>query len=114
MKIDNLLADHGSNIYYDPAFRNVLEDHMSFLKTHPDTKKINIESVYAYKYVGDLSGLLKHYNIDIYLHWVIMRMNGFTSFNEAGENIVELLLPDSRAIERIRQLHSTIQNKMKT
>ena len=114
MKINKLLADHGSNIYYDPVFRNVLEDHMTFLRTHEQTTRLNIESIYAYKYVGDLSGLLKHYNIDIYLHWIIMRMNNFTSYNEANDNIVDLLIPEPIVIERIRQSHITTQNKMKT
>lgn len=114
MNIDSLLADHGSNIYYDPSFRNVLEDHMTFLRTHPQTTKLVVESIYAYKYVGDLSGLLKHYNIEIYLHWTIMRMNNFTSFGDTKDDIFELLIPNSDVIERIRQSHKTIQNKMKT
>ncbi len=114
MQINSMQVSFGPNIYYDPVFRNVLEDHMSFLRTHPGTKILNIEPIYAYKYEGDLSGLLTQYRIDVKLHWIIMRMNNYYSFSENNENLSSLIIPDGDSIERIRESHKTVQNKIKT
>lgn len=107
MDIFNLEINAGSNVHYEQAFRIVLEDHLQYLKTHAETYVINVESIYAFKYAGDLSGLLLHYNIPVYLHWVIMRMNGFSSFTQMGEEAKDLLIPATNVIEQIRSVYKT-------
>jgi hypothetical protein len=107
MKITDLMVDAGADIYYDEAFRRVLEDHMSYLKSHPTTHTVAVEASKAYKYEGDLFGLLTAYLQPVYLHWVIMRMNGFTSPLEASREISSFIAPDQKVINQIRQSHVT-------
>ncbi len=114
MNINSLQIDDGSNIYYDEVFRNVLDNHYTFLKTTGKVNNLNIEPVYADKYEGDLSGLLTHYKIPLVYHWVIMRLNDFTSFNENSASLVSLLIPDFDLVEQIRQVHRTVSNKIRT
>lgn len=99
--------DFGDDVYYDSGLRIDLEDHMTYLRTHPSTTKVIVDPVYAYKYAGDLSSLLLHYNVPIYLHWVIMRLNNFTSFADSTDKLSTLLIPDTSEIERIRRSYQT-------
>lgn len=114
MKINQLQPNLGPEIFFDEQFRNVLEDHMTFLRGHATTKSLTIEPTYAYKYEGDLSGLLTHYKIDVSRHWIIMRMNNYYSFNENDEFLATLLIPDNDTVEQIRQVFKTVPNKIKT
>lgn len=107
MDINKLEIPAGANVYYEADFRIAIEDHLQFLKIHPETTSLDIESVYAYKYFGDMSGLLTHYKYPVYMHWIIMRVNGYNDFTEVGEDAVTLLIPSSNAIERIRAIYKT-------
>lgn len=114
MQIDKLQSSVGADIYYDGNFRNVLDDHMTYFRGSSSTKTITIEPIYADKYEGDLSGLLSQYGIAVEYHWVIMRLNNFTSFNDNSRNLSQLLIPNFDEVEQIRQVHRTVQNKIKT
>lgn len=105
MQIDSLLTDPGPQIYYDDAFRNVLEDYMGVLRVSSSTSAIAIDPKDAYKYEFDLFGLLRMNSIPDYIHWTVMRMNGFTSPLEITRDLQALLIPDTAMLEKIRQSH---------
>jgi hypothetical protein len=107
MDILQLEIDPGANVYYEEGFRITIEDHLQFLKDHAETTSIQIESKYAFKYAGDLSGLLTLYKVPVYLHWTIMRMNGFSSYTQLSEGESELLIPGINAVERLRSIYKT-------
>lgn len=107
MKVDDLMPAEGASIYYDPAFRNVLEDHMTFLREHPQTSVLNVEPTQAYRFEHDLFGLLAHYGVSRAFHWVVMRMNKMTTPTELTRDAVQLLVPETRLVEQIRQSHMT-------
>lgn len=113
MKIYDLENNFGTRLFYDQKFRVILEDHMTVLRTSPNSFRISIEPVYAYKYTGDLIGILKHYNIPLYLHWIIMRMNNYSAYTDFNEKVTNLLIPDSELVERIRRTYMT-HNKITT
>lgn len=105
MSIDSLMSAQGASIYYDLSFRNVLEDHLTYLKNLESTTVLAIEPIIAYKYKFDLYSLLFHYNIPMHLHWLVMRLNDFLSPTEATSELTSLLIPNSSVIEQIRQSH---------
>jgi hypothetical protein len=106
MQIDSLAYAQGPSIYYDDAFRSVLEDHISFLKTHPKTNVVSVQPHDAYKYEGDLYGLFANMNIPAHYHWIVMRTNGFRSPFDGSENMLQILVPSTDVIDKIRQSHS--------
>jgi hypothetical protein len=108
MPIVNLLQDAGPSVDYDASFRAVLEDHMTYLRNHPGTETIQIVAGDAYKYEFDLFGLLAAYQIPPNLHFVTMRMNGFTSPQQATAEIETLIVPSGDVIGQIRQTHQTV------
>lgn len=107
MDVDALMVDDGPPIYYDGAFRNVLEDHMTFLRTHPLTQVLVVDPAQAYRFEGDLFGLLSRYNLPPHFHWVTMRMNKMSTPTEASASLSSLLIPDHTTVEHIRQSHMT-------
>lgn len=112
MKIDLLEAYPANQVYFSSSFRIVLDDHINFLKNHPETISIQVSPIEALKYVGDLSGLLFTKNVNVNLHWVIMRMNGFTSPADTDGNVSNLIIPSESVVERLRVGFMT-ENKIK-
>lgn len=113
MKIYDLENNFGPSIHYDPKFRIVLEDHMTVLRNSTLTRSLTIEPVYAYKFTGDLIGILKQYNVPLYLHWIIMRMNNYTAYTDFNENVTSLIIPDEELVERIKRTYMS-HNKITT
>lgn len=107
MQVDALMVDAGPSIYYDSAFRNVLEDHMTYLREHPQTMQLAVEPTQAYRFEADLFGLLSYYNVPVQFQWIVMRMNKMTSPTDAHPEITLLLVPDHNVIEHIQQSHKT-------
>lgn len=107
MDINQLEMDSGADVYYESRFRIAIEDHLQYLKTHPETTTQEVESKYAFKYSGDMSGLLTLYRYPVYMHWIIMRMNGYSDFTQLTEEASQLLIPSSNAVERIRAVYKT-------
>lgn len=110
MLVDNLMNDSGPLDYYDPSFRQVLEDHLSYLRNHPTTVMVNVEPARAYKFEFDLFSLLGVYTIPVHFHWLTMRMNKMVMPSEATKELRSLLVPDFAVVERIRQAHVTTRN----
>jgi len=107
MQIDNLMIAAGPSIYYSQSFRDVLEDHLTYLKNHSTTNVLSIEPMKAYKYEFDLYSLLREYNIPTHLHWLVMRLNDMVSPTDATVKIDHLIIPDFSTVDRIRQSHVT-------
>ncbi len=100
-------GSQGADIYYSEDFRIVLETHMEWLKKHSTTVSRHVQPNEADKFEGDLSGYLINVNIERYLHWVIMRMNGMFSNTDFHVGFTVLLLPDPNTLDEIRQLYMT-------
>lgn len=105
--LESLMVDPGPNVDYSPEFRNVLEDHMGYLRSHPDTIPLTITPDDAYRFEFDLWGVLQKSNVPSNLHWVIMRMNNYTSPTEFAHTDTVLLVPNPDVIDMIRQTHLT-------
>lgn len=112
MTIDDLSNGGGPDIYYNPKFRVVLEDHMTFLRNDTKTKAIEVTNHAAFKYEGDYWGLLSFYNIPVELHWLVMRMNKLTSPVQSSTDIRSFITPNQSVIDRLRGVYLT-QNKIK-
>jgi hypothetical protein len=107
MLVDKLMNDPGPLDYYDPAFRQVLEDHLNFFRNHPSTVLLTVEAARAYKYESDLFSLMAIYNVPTHFHWLVMRVNKMVMPSESTRNLTSLMIPDFGIVERIRSAHST-------
>lgn len=103
MLIDNLMVDSGPQIFYNDAFRRVLESYIPWLIKNTSTQQITVDPLAAYRFEADFFSLLSYYNVPSYLHWLIMRMNKLVSPSDSDKNITSLYIPDGTTIEYIRQ-----------
>ena len=107
MQIDQLMLQEGGTTYYDNTFRGVLEDHMTYLRTHPTTTVLTVDAGKAHKFEFDIFGLLADYGISAHLHWLIMRMNNLVDPTKFGLQFESLLIPNVNTVDQIRQSHMT-------
>lgn len=107
MPIDSLMLPEGASVYYTDGFRSVIEDHMTYLKTHPLTRIIDVTPKQAERFEFDLIGLLHELQIPTHLHWVVARVNGFNSFTEVPAELTSLLSPDPKEVAKLQQIYQT-------
>ena len=109
MKLNELMLDAGSDIFYDDKFRSTLELFMTHFRNSSGTTVKMVPAIDAYRYEFDLFSLLSSYNIPPYLHWIIMRMNKMTSPTELSKDVSALLIPNASIVEQIRQAFMSTQ-----
>lgn len=101
MNLDYLQTSSGPDVFYTPEAIIVIEDHLTYLRTHSETTRITLEPHTCYKYHGDLSGLLSFAKIQPYLHYVVMRMNFMSSPTDYDSTTNELLTPADNVVNKI-------------
>lgn len=104
--VDQLMISEGPSIDFDPDFREVLEDHMTYLRNHPQTQQLLVTPDKAYQFEFDLHGYLtSEHGEPLAMHWIIMRASGLRSTDDFGPNVTVLYKPSSDVISQIRQTH---------
>lgn len=101
MEILNKLISSGAALYYSREFRNMIEDHLQWILTQSTTHVITVEAGIAYKFAGDLEGVLRYYNVSNEYHWIAMRLNGMTSPSDYRDNMLQLRVANPEVIERL-------------
>lgn len=112
MSILTKFAAPGQDIWYDPDFKAVLEDHMTYLRNHPNTTIQVLEPNSVIKYRFDLYSLFRHYGIEQHFHWLVMRMNGFNSPIDDISHLESFLVPDTNILVQILS-HYMSRNKVR-
>lgn len=97
----------GLDVWYDDQFRQVLEDHMTFLRNHPDNTYKSVEPMETIRYRFDLFGLFRAKGIEEYVHWVVMRMNGLSTSTDVTEKLVGFIVPSNTVVGQILQHYQT-------
>lgn len=101
-----------NSIYFDPVFRNLIEQHLSVMRFHPETIIDEIPSDQVFRFRGDFFGLLQQKNIDPSVHWIYLRVNNMVSPTDFG-NAFNEEYTDSRLFSMIVPPESLIDNLRK-
>lgn len=105
MDIAGEMVSEGADIFYDPDFRNVLEDHVTLLQNDAATEVVVVTPNVAYKFERDLYGYLSSLgNVPQYLFWITMRVNGFASETDFL-NPTRLLIPHKNSVNKLKQMY---------
>ena len=103
------LSDPTDDVYHSVDFQNLIESHLSKLRKSTNITTHAITAFEQMKYVGDYSGLLLNLNIPKKYHWIILRLNGYTSPLEYNGEPVIIFIPDLTEIERLKNTLLTKQ-----
>lgn len=112
--LNEKMKDPGPDIAYSADFRRVLEDHIPWLLSLSSTITLDISSDVAVKADGDLITVLHHYNLPTGMHWLIMRMNGYTSPMQYSMEHNRLFIPSQEDFSSIMKVHRTTQKMNKS
>lgn len=111
MDIASEMVSEGADIFYDPDFRNVLEDHVTILQNDAATEVISVVPNVAYKFERDLYGYLSSLgSVPQHLFWITMRVNGYCSETEFL-NPTKLLIPHKNSVNKIKQMYEASNTK---
>lgn len=83
-------------------FIAAIEQHIDYLRNHPNTQIVALDLANVYHNEGDLVGYLNTANIDVSLHWIIMRMNHIYK-NEQFRDMNHLRIPAPQVIDDLRK-----------
>lgn len=107
MPIETLMSGMDQQTYYDQGFRDVLEDHLSFLRNSESTVRRTVVPGVALRYQFDFYSMLAELGIPHHLHWIVMRMSGLTNSNQMTLEFNTVVIPDPQVLERLRGAYMT-------
>lgn len=87
--------------YYDGRWRTAVEQHVPYLRNHPQTSPVDTGKLKGYRTRYDLFAFLTQERIPERYHWIIMRVNGFSSPEDFDESIGAVLVPSTSVIEEL-------------
>lgn len=105
--IESLASTPAGDIFDNPDFRRVIEDHLSWLITHPNNISKAVTAHIADVYDFDWVGLLTELRIPQDLHFVVIRMNGGNSLTDVPSDLRALIVPDLAVIQNLVTLMSS-------
>lgn len=105
---DTLNLSAVNSVYYRKDFREVIEYHLPNLRARSVTATISINPDDAYAYEYDLYGLLAKLGYADELHWIVMRLNGYTAPHEYRADHLTLMMPAVSDIEKIVRGFQTV------
>lgn len=106
MRIHSLMDNLTDDLYLSHDFKNVLEDHLTFLKQNKP-RMIEVTSHQNYKWEGDFYGLLDELRVPKDFHYVSMRMNGLTNSGHYKGDLDYILIPDINTVEDLKMTFET-------
>ena len=105
------MIDKNNVAYYEQDFRQVLEDHLAYIKAK-NNKTLAVDPLTALRYKGDFFGLLNTFGVQPFMQWITMRVNGFVSPTDVTEEIRTVVVIEPAVIRTIFNTHKT-QSKRK-
>lgn len=105
--IESLAKTPAPELYDDPGFRNLLEDHLTWLINHESTSVVGVTAHQIEVFDFDWIGLLSELSIPTELHWIVIRMNGGVSLTDLPSDLRFLRIPSSDVIQNLVMINSS-------
>ena len=99
-------TDSANMILILPGVRNVIEDHLIWLRERSSTHKV--DKLNAYRFDKDFSSYLTDLNIPVNYQWVYFRVNDYLHPWDFTEETEMLLFPNHEDIELLIAQYAAI------
>ena len=86
---------------------HLTDNHVSWLRSHKDTKTIHVEGLDADRFTGDFYGLLVETSVDRRYHYTVLKVNGLLSSSDYDGKQQALVLPSMAAMDRVFTLYNS-------
>lgn len=105
--LDSMLVDGGATYTYDEGFCTFIESYLTVLRTRPDTRQVTLTAEQVYLFRHDLTSFLLEQGIPLENHFIVMRVNNFTTAADLTEDLLVMKVPDSGYISQLKTLYRT-------
>lgn len=105
MSVLSYIPPDANGIFFNEAFRAVLETYLPKLRMSRDTSVSKVAPIDTITFRFDLDGYLISKHIPSFMHWIIARINGMKSAQDFGPGVEYLLYPAQEELEQIRQIY---------
>lgn len=102
------LPDTGPDIYHDPGFMEVIEQHLSIIKKEK-SNQMALDPDKVDQFRGDFFGLLKHLGVGPQYWFTTLRLSGMVSPTDFNMENLTITVPDFNYLEQLRQQYQTIR-----
>lgn len=102
-----ITADYGSGVFYTEGFRAVFEDHIEWLRKHPETKELPVTPEDAYRYEYRLEHFLIANDISPDLFWFAYRMNYLTQNADFDQTVRTIYIPSPSTMNLLASTYMT-------
>lgn len=105
----NILGIHPTEeqAYSQTAFLTLIESHLTYLRELPKNEVISVSDHQAYKYEGDLYGLLNALSVPKKYHYAVMRVNDYLSSADYKGDVRDLVIPDMDELTLLKNIYQT-------
>ena len=100
--IHSAMLDFSNDVFMTEAYRRLIEQHLPYLRGHEETSYYEIPPDLAFKYDGNLYGLLAELKVEPRWFWTIMRLNRLE--RPSHYRGIDLSKPPIAVIERLVKL----------
>lgn len=112
LSIKRLSPDQSAYVdYVSPAFRQVIEDHLSLLiaGTNYKPRTVMPDGDVINRNQGDFYGILRELDVPAKYWWVILRANGYVNTDLFEPVHKPILLPDFKQIDDLMSRYRRVQ-----
>ena len=106
MQINNLASTPNILVYYNPQFRDTLENMMAYIRSQSNNA-VAVEPITIYQNAGDLRAIFNELRIPEELHWITMRINNLRSMILTDQKLESLAMPNTDVLEQIRMRYES-------
>jgi hypothetical protein len=93
--------------YYSEGFMQVIEDHLSYLRSYDGVVVNQLTNTQCVKYQGDFFGLLNDLKIDKRYHYAVMRVNDLFSPADFTGDINQIVVPNLSQVDMLKNIYQT-------
>lgn len=102
------LAQEVEAVHNDLAYLNMMESHLTYLRTVDAVKVSAVSEHQGYKFEGDFYGLLDDLMVDKEYHYTTLRLNGYESTTDFKGDVTHILIPNFSTVNLLKNIYQTV------
>lgn len=101
----------GDPNFYTSKYRQMIEDHIIFLRNHKTNSIVTLAPMVSFKYAADFYGLLFHLKVPMEYHYAILRLNNYRNPSDFQGTEESILICDTELLKRLTNTLKTQTRK---
>lgn len=108
MSLASQLINSGDFIFYEPKLLQIFDDHVEFLRNHPQTVKHLPDPNITNLYNRDALGLFGAYGVMPQYRIIVMKVNRIQSTTDDISQLKEIFIPNYGVITKIINSYNSV------